>query len=396
MTTIRGMRHLKNVTQDNLARAIRKVIVETQANRAPFASFVMSLKGEACANMKFEWFEHTNMPARVAVDGAIADVAETHIQLHAGQAAYLQLNTLLMNFRTDEVYRIVGVDTATDIVTVTRNFNAGGAVAIADDDVLGIVSEAAEEGVDFGDAVTNESDPLYNYLQEFETPVDMSWLKLATQELTEADWPFQVRQKVAEHKEKKERAYLFGVRGLVSAGPVASHRVHYTGGLYQFIKADGTNYVDLSDGLLTKPVLDAWLAGPYSYGNQNRKILMTSPLGWLTVSNLAEGYQTIQRSEKTLGMTIQKVELNGHLYTLVENQQLVALDAEDMIFCIDMDHVQERYLAGGGMNFRTNWFKSVQGNASKSKKDVLYGIEGLEYSVAKAHGVLRNFKLQGE
>lgn len=395
MATIRGQRHLKNVTQDNLAREIQKNIIQIQSNRAPFISFLMALPSKASKNMKFEFFEHDRLQGTVTVSGSHTD-SDTTIQLNTGHAAFVKVNAQIFVFRTDEMMRVTAVDTSTDIVTVVREVASTTKAALNNADTIGIVSEAHEEGVAFAEAISNESTLKDNYLEEFETAVDMSWVKMATEELTEADWPFQVKQKVGDHKEKMERAFLYGKQDLNTSGPNGK-RVYYTGGLYWYVKSNAAaaNFKTLSDGILTKGVLDAWLARLYSYGNPNRKVLMTSPLGWMTISNLADGYQTIQRSEKTLGMTIQKVEILGHLYTLVENQTLVAMGQEDVVFGIDMDHVIKRYLGANGKSFLTRWFKSVQATDIKGQKDVLFGIEGPQISNANAHGVLKDFVLTG-
>lgn len=394
MAVIRGQRNLKNVTQDTLARDLQRAIVSIQSNRAPFISFLMALPSRPTKNPKFEHFEHDVLQGTVTVSGA-HDNSVTTIQLASGHAAYVKVNAQLMNFTTDEIMVVTEVDVANDTVKVEgRGHGSTNASAIADTEVLGIISEAHEEGVAFSEAISNESTGDYNYVEEFETAVDMSWLKQATEELTEADWPFQVKQKVGEHKEKMERAFIFGLRDL-RTGP-NKKRVYYTGGIYWKVKDSASeNFKDLNGGILTKPVVDAWLARIYSYGNANRKVIITSPLGWLTLSGLAEGFQTIQRSEKTLGMTIQKVEVNGHLYTIVEDQTLVKMGQEDFMLCVDMDHVMKRHLAANGKSFQPKWFQNVQASDMKGKKDVMYCVEGIQVSNPDAHGVMKNYVLAG-
>jgi len=385
-----GQRDTKVINFDNKARDIQADIREIQPNRAPFISLLQALPSRSTKSTKFEHSEHDIIEGVVQVNGAHTNV-DTTIQVDQYHAARVPLNALLWNPTTEETMRVTARDLATDILTVTRDFSGSGNVAIADNEVLTIV-EAYEEGVEFSEGPSNDATLDFNYVQEMETEVAMSWLQLAEAELTKADWPFQVEQKMVYHKEKKERAFLFGVRNRVATGP-QGHRVFYTGGIYEKVRADGTNMKNLANTVLSKDDLDVWLSKIRSFGNPNRKLIFAAPLGWLAISRLSEGYQMIQRSEKTLGMTINKVEVNGNVYTIIENQMFVKANVENMLICVDMDNVVKRPFSWGGMNFSTKWHENVQTNSLKGKRNVLYDIEGLQISNAKAHGVLKGIKL---
>lgn len=382
-----GQRDTKVISFDNKARDIEQDIIEIQPNRAPFTSFLQALKSVPTKRTQFEHGEHDVIPGKVTVSGGQSDV-DTTIELGVGTTARVPLNSILWNTRTDEVVRATGRDTGADTLTVTRGFAGTTNLAMNNTDTL-VIIEAYEEGVEFSEGVSNEAELKNNYIQEIETEVSMSWFQMAEAELTQGDWPYQVEQKIIYHKEKQERQFLFGRKNLTASGP-QGHRVFYSGGLYEMITSDSGNAKTVT-GVLDKDTIDVWLANIYSYGNPNRKILFTSPLGWLSLTRLSEGYQTVQRSEKTLGMTINKVEINGHMFTVVENQMFHALGMDNLIVCADMDHVIKRHFQYNGMNFSTKWHEDVQTNAAKGKRNVLYSVEGLQRRNANAHGYIKGF-----
>lgn len=390
MAVIRGQRHTKNVTADVKQREIEKDVVLVQPNRSPFVTMLMALPSKTTPSVKFEHMEKDYLTPTVQVNGAHL-AGDTLIQLDVGHAARVKLNTQIYNKTTLESYRVVDVNYVTDVIEVVRNVgdDAPGAAAIADNEVLILASEAQEEGVTFSDAISQEGNLLYNYTQEFETAVEMSWKQRGTATYTEQDWNLEVELASAEHKEKMERAYWFSRRQLVASGPNGK-RVYYMGGLHHFIKSNSVN-VSTTSGVLTKRTLDQWLRGIYVWGDSNRKVIFGSPFAHMVINHIADHYQTVEPSKGTLGLNISKVAVNGQVFRFVETQVASRLGLDDYLWCVDMTMVRRRILSANGMNFSVKWYKDVQANDLKGKKDVIHCDEGLQVMNANSHGILSGF-----
>ena len=376
---------------DSKARDLEKDIYDVQPNRAPFTSFMMSLKSVPTKRTEFEHAEYTEIPGTVQVNGTINSGA-TALVVDSGHAARVPINAVLWSPDSDEMVYVSARDTSTDTLTITRGFASTTAAELTDNYVLTIL-EGYEEGVEFSEGATDTPSLKTNYVQEIETEISASWIQMAEAEETEADWDFQNERAFIRHKEKQERVFLFGKKNLGTG--TQGKRIFRSGGIYQTVLANAAaaNRKDLAGAVLTKDDLDVWAAQLRSYGNPNRKIWFTSPLGWVALTRLAEGYQTIEPSEKTLGMTIQKVAILGNVYTIVENQAFVNQNFSDLLLCVDMDHVRKRPFSWRGFNFTTKWHKEVQTNALKGRRDVVYSIEGIQVRIADAHGYVKNFAL---
>lgn len=391
MGLIRGQRHLGNFTPDVKDREIQSDILMKQPDRAPFTSLLMALPDKATFAAKFEHAEDDTLVSTIQVNGAHL-IGDTTIQLDTDHAKRCRLNMQVFNKTTKEVMVITDIDLATDIITVVKGAASSTAAAIADNEVLILSSEAQEEGVTFVDAITNELDLSYNYIQEVETPIEASWLQMATQELTTPDWKHQTNKAILEHKEKLERIYWLGKRDL-RTGPNGK-RVYYTGGIFWFIEADTTNAnwkKDFAGGPLTKSGIDDWMRHPLTYGSPSRKALFTSPYGRMKLTQISEGFQRVARSESTLGMEITKVSLNGKVLPIIENQMFAKVGMEDYIFLVDLDMVGLRYLSANGKSFKTRWYPNQQVVGTKGQKDVLYSVQGLQIKNVLAHGYAKGF-----
>ena len=120
-------------------------------------------------------------------------------------------------------------------------------------------------------------------------------------------------------------------------------------------------------------------------------MLFASPAGRLILNRLGAQNVETPRSENTFGNAISRVVINGALLKIVETQLFTKWGLDDHIFAVDMDHVVKRFFAGNGQSWQTSWKISVQANDSKSRKDVLYTICGLQMRNGLAHGQLKGF-----
>lgn len=394
MALLRGQRHTRAITADIRDREIQQDIIMKQSNRAPFTSLLMALPSKATFAPKFEHAEDDTLVPYVTVSGS-HNASVTTIQLGTGEAARVRrLTQLLYKNASGEVEVLVvdSVNYALDQLTVQRAQAGTSGRSMTDGDKLVLASEAQEEGVKFVDAISGELDLLYNYVEEVETPVEASWLQMAVKDITERDWLHQTNLAMIEHKEKLERMYWFGHRDK-RVGPNGKN-VYYTGGLYWFLSSATNNDEwkrNYGGSVLTKAGLDDWMRYPMRYGDIGRKVIFASPWARMRITAIAEGFQRIAPSEKTLGMEITKISLNGRVIPIIETQVFDKLGFESYLFMVDMSMVQSRYLQGGGKTFQTRWYPNQEEKGTKGQKDVLYSVQGLQIKNVLSHGMAYNF-----
>lgn len=381
-------------------RDIQEKIILTQSDRIPFTSFMLALGSESTHAAKFEHGEDDYISPILTTSTSYGTTRPVTIAPAAGTAARATLGAQVWNKTTNELFYVTVVNTIANTVTLERaSISPVAATAIASGENLIIVSEGREEGVNLANAVTTEIGLLYNYTEEFETAVEMSWKQMGTKDYTEKDWDFQVRKASAEQKEKLERMLFLGYRDL-TVGP-EGNRLYFSGGMREAIldatngwgaaTATGASGATAITTVLTKGILDNWLSQMRVFGNPNRKVMFGSPFAWRVLSGLADSYVRYDRSEKTLGVTIKKVEILGNVVPFVENQQLTRMGVQDYLFCIDLDYVKLRHLEANGESGRVRWLTNVQDNRKKGRHDVVHCDMGLMRKNYKSHGLLTGF-----
>lgn len=390
---LRGQRYTGNIDSTIKVRDVQPKITLIQPFRAPFVSLLSHLGSLPTQAAKYEFEEDDLVTPTVTNVGGAGNTTVTTIQLGTGQAARLQLDTQLYNLTTSEAVRVIGINTATDVITVIRGAGNTTAGNIGNNTALVVSSEGSEEGINLKGAITTKATNFFNYIEEFETAVEESWLNMGTRDYTTPDFDYQLLKAAPEHKEKMERAFWFGQRELVNNGSTAGKPVYYTGGVNWFLNTQGTPAANLKtiSTILTDVVLEDWLENILRYGNPDKKMFFTSPFGRMVITRLAKTPVRTVRSEETLGITITEVELLGHVIPIIESLMFPRVGDNNSVYCLDMDYVTMRHLAAQGMNFTTRWLRNVQTPDLKGRKDVLHTICGIMMKNEFAHGKLSGF-----
>lgn len=386
--TIRGTRTRINVTTDVKTRDVDEKVTFIKPNRTPFVAMLGRLPSKTTDQVKFEHGELDYQRKTVQVDGALNSSA-TALVLDTGHVNVLKRYTQLRNKTTGEVMRVTDVNTASRTATIVRGAAGSTAGSIADNEVLAIVSEAAEEASDFGTAVTNTTDLSYNYTEQIETIISTSWRQKGTRDYTTPDYKEKMAQASVEHNEKISAAFWLGERDLFTGDE--GGQVSYTGGIDWFIRQVSGSHDTTTSGKLTpKKVLD-WLVNVYQFGSEEDKFIFGSPVACMALNYIATGPVTIEQSADTMGIKIAKINVNGHLMKVIEERILGDLGFTNRLYCVDMSLVRRRVLAANGMNFSTRWYRDIQSPRSKKQEDALFCDVGLHMKNTRAHGRLIGF-----
>jgi hypothetical protein len=278
------------------------------------------LDNETAENLEYNWFERD--PVRKTVYSAATSAAATSLQFRAtstgsdgGGNPYLVAGTVLMrNVATaPEFIRITTVpaDTTT-ACTIVRNIQTGGtARVISANESWTIVTVGKFEGADPVAAVYENGDTVTNYIQTYNSTVELTNAFKNSVLRTDIDGPLTDRRIQALERISRdiEFSYFLGVKGY-TAGTYG--RQYFTGGIYDSIVQAGlasTNVLTNTTGVATLSEFNGFLREVLGYGS-DVKLAFCGPRAYSAISNYANsgtnGYRIMQ-NETVFGMNIQVI-----------------------------------------------------------------------------------------
>lgn len=386
-----GQRHTgRSNAADVKTRDISAEIAMYQPEVAPFYSLFSKFGSAPAKQMKVEYAMDDTLPAQVTIDGTVA-IGGTSLKLDSGQAKYVRVHSV-WQYSGGEKFKVLASNPSTDYLTISRAYGGSTEAELTDNGTCYQCTEAFEEGVQYSDAISRELVLDYNYLQDMEVPISMSDIQDVTEEYTTADWDHQTEKAALQYKELRERTLWNGYKDLYTG--VNGRRVWTTGGVDDYIVTGFDGYTGTTvtvSGILTKRHFEQLLVPTLQYGKPSSKVLFAAPAGMNQINNCFEGAVEVTRSENTMGMVINKININGHIVPVIENQQFVKMGWNDRIYLVDMSLMKKRYLSTKKGNFNTRTIRGIQEPDRKGKKDVIRGIEGLERKNPRAHGRIKGF-----
>ena len=265
---------------------------------------------------------------------------------------------------------------------------------------VNIIGSAFYEG---SGAPTSWHDELYDregYCQIFKTAIE---LHSGTSESTRYrgisnEYARQWAEKLKEHKQDLEQAFLFQVGGVYND---TTGIKRYTWGILPYVESYGKVYNFSYGGSSHDSFMDAMqdYFAPES-GNGTRKLVLASRkiINWF--NKLGEGgflrntvgsdafNLDIERIQGKFGHKIMSVNtIFGELNFVQE--PLLRNGYEDYAVCVDMNNVAVRPLAGNGKSRDTFIKTNIQDNDVDGRQDLITTETGLEISLPETHAILK-------
>lgn len=375
MADITGQRTTTNISSDQLAIDMGDRIRLLEPDSQPLTVFTRAARKRKTVAPKFSWLEDESEPRYDAVNGNQTDV-DTAIEVDHG--AYFAQHDLVLNTRTQEVFRVDSV--ATNTLTVTRGIGST-AAAMNDNDELLKLGSAQPEGDTSKPARSDNPAKSQNYTQIFRTEWQASGTLLASAfQVQPADWPHQARKKGIEHAKDIEYAFLFGRK---YAGTEGSTELRATGGLTSFIT---TNQTD-AGGTLTEAEFNAFMAQVMRFGSGS-KLAMASSIGVGALNKFPASKQQTKNDETTYGMNVTHYTSPFGSLNLVYHRLLEGSEYGGYILVVDVEEVAYRWLGNDSVSRDTRLLPNRQENDRDGRKDEYLTEAGLEYGNEITHGVL--------
>ena len=382
---VSGVRYPTSIGTNQDQRDVATKIYMQDPDAAPFTVLInMMGKKKPAINSKVEWYGDVLNPSWDAINfGAGYAAGDTSLVVDNG--AYFNPSDIIKVPRTGELI-LVKTIVGNTLTVVVRGYGTTAAAALVDNDPLLIYSNAIDDGISTNiPALSTVPSLLYNYLQEFTFPVNVSW-RLANTDLYGENDRTRLQKKAAIHAARMiDRAFLYGEPKLDVGGTDTAAKSRYlTGGLIYFIKTDGTNWFNPA-GVLSQTAFDSYLRQTFTHGSTTRYLLASPILNGCISSWAGNKLQTFTEDQQ-FGVNITRYICPHGIVKIVEERNLAGAVYGGYGILLDMndDDVQYRYLQNMDLKLRMD----IQDKKSHQYLDEYTGTCGLMLGDPSKHGVI--------
>ena len=344
----------------------------TNAGKDPVTGEGKALKKKEAMDPEFKWFEDEFGRRQLTGSGTL-DPDGGNLVL-TGQAAYLQVGDIILVAKQKWVFQVTAI---VDADTVTVGPELGGATGAAADSSgdVWLIGNANEEGAGLREIKSTVIQEVANYCQIFRTPVGITESAKNTKGWTkESDFDYQRRKKGVEHYVDIERSFLFGKKGIVTAG---THPKRFTGGILSRISTFATANVD------TESEFESWLESLFAYGN-TEKYLFASAAVVSMINGWAKGKVQIISPTKTYGLRIVTYDSPHGTLHIIKHPLLAGVTYGNYAVGLDMEALTFRYLSNRDTKLLTN----RQNPGEDSQVDEYLTECGLQMEQEKRHAIM--------
>lgn len=325
-------------------------------------------EGSGIHSTKYEWRQTELRPREETV--TLADGSVTAITV--ADSGIYQIGEIVRC--ENEFMRITALADATTL-TVVRGYGASSGAAHSSK-LMFSVGKAAVENATPGDAVFDTPAELYNYIQTFDVPVDVSHDQMMSMTVAGNTLDDQLERRFTEINRQLARAVIYGQRDRN-----ATDKIHTMGGLKSFLSTNPTS----AGGALSKALIDAEILQIVNNGGMP-KILAMSPYQKQKLDALDNNLQNLGKRERTGGGLItntwQSGVLNYELDVIVDRTILT-----DELYIIDPEMVEIAPFTGNGMSGAWGTYDATAVGQDGVKK-IIRGKYGLKVHNEKAHSYL--------
>jgi len=347
---------------------------------APLTAFLSKMKREDTKSVKFHWWEK-GLVTKSASNTGIVLAATTLMVLD--DTSMIRKDMMLYNTRTAEIIQATADPASATTVETTRGAANTTAVNTANLDEWLVIGTAFEEGSKSGNPIYSGPGEVWNYVQTFKTPLELTNTAMKEDTRTGNKYQDMKEEALRSHSIDMEMGFFFGNRH--SATGVGGKPVRYTGGLIKhFITS---NRFDAS-GTLTPTLWNNYMEQLSTKGSMERVLFCGSRF-------IRVIHEMIQNDTQYRVVTGEKVY--GNKYT-----RLVTPFGLDLLLMIHPLFNSTTYMSKTGVvldlsniterTFRDTQFNTdVQDNDADEKKDVFLTETGLEVQHEETHGFFEDF-----
>lgn len=306
--SVTGARVSDNLLESEIVRDVSPAVLMLEDDKKSFMTHLSSLRTEAAADVKFEWYQDEIPPKTGTVDGAHNTTTAVLDLGGLTDEIYLTMDDQIKIPSTGEIVRVSAVPSSADAVTVARSVN-GVTAEIADGAQWTMIGDARDEGSRLYSgndlhSVSVKPSANYNYTQTFRTGLGASRRQQKRKLYTAQGSNDMARHKVKallSHCEKQEHAFLHGDR--TDDGSTNTGRTT-TGGAISFIPAGNTEVIST----LTEAEFEDFVRRISRYGSSSKRTLFCSRYVAALISGWGRDRQRINTPGKKSKLGVQVTE----------------------------------------------------------------------------------------
>ena len=276
-----------------------------------------------------------------------------------------------------EVMRVTAIASATTL-TVTRAYAGTTGAAHAAKMVFSL-GKAAEENSTPGASITDTPTNMFNYVQTFDVPVEVSKDQIMAWTTDGNTLDSQLERRFIEVNRQFARALLYGIKFQDTSTMATPIRT--MGGLFSFL----TSNVTLVGGALTTSAIDALILKIVNAG-ASPKTIAVSPYQKQKLDALDVNKQFLGKKEHTGGNLITNTWQSGildHTLDIVVDRTLL----DSQLLVTDDDYIEPLPYEGNGESGAWATYNATAPGQDGTKK-VIRGKYTLKVHNEKAHGYL--------
>lgn len=362
-TIKQGQRRLADVAAARKKLQVDPGVTNISVDVAPLTMFIEKTgKSKETGQASYVHYETDMLPTVVTDSGGGASSGATTMTLTS--ADEVTIGMILKNLRSAESVRVTGVNTSTDVVTMTRAWN-GSAATINASDEWQIIGFADTDGNTSPEAVSSEPTAKTNYVQIFRTAVEASGRDINSDNYGDDEWTRITRDALERHKLMKEKTYLLS-SGVNTSDPFG------TGGADYYIT---TNLFNVAGALVESTWAGTYIRNTFRRNNGKKQmVLMAGENICSALDGFGRDVLRYEPDDTFLGITCSQYRTSFGSLKVVRHGLLTALGSAvsaannglaGLGYIFNMENVAERYFSGRKLKLRTN----IQQNDKDGRKD---------------------------
>ena len=346
-----------------------KYVWEWEKEKYRTASALMKARTNPTKTPKWTIIERRPRPHWVTISTAAAYNATT---LVIPNYERIQKYDVLFIPRTQERIYVGATPSDSSAASLTRGFSGSIAQAVLANDRARIMTNMHPEGSSAPDPRATRPEELTFYVQEIKHASGTTYTAAATP--IAGDKSSKRLQEIAAtmpvHKDAiSNLLWLGGTAGDFTATSSENWGHTHSAGLLGRINT----YIWDTGGPFTYTSFASWAAGPMAWQNTKEVLFVTSSHVMNIVNSWATPHLQMSRDDKTFGMELEYLMVNGRKVHFVREQ---AFDENEHMsgwgFILPVNHITWRPHVGNGLNFATHLKKDVYNhyNGKEEFKDV--------------------------
>ncbi|RLI89179.1 MAG: hypothetical protein DRO62_02170 [Candidatus Altiarchaeales archaeon] len=372
-----GSRGTGNITSSRRVMDVPEKIFLLQPDAAPLVQILFKAKKKTAINPKFTWYERDLFPKRDQINDSKTHTS-TETTFTVDHGSYFKAGDVIKDENTGEQMYVSSV--SSNVLTVIRGWGETSASAPSDDDYLLVLGNANEEGASSPGLKSETSTEVYNYVQDFRSPFEITDILMNSELYGGGDLQNERVIKLVEHKVDIERALLFGERKEDTS--TGTHPIRSTRGAVKFISTNITTATTI-----TETTFETILESAFAYGS-GTKVLFASAKLVSAINYWGRGKLKTVPKDETYGISVREY-LSAHGTLLVVKHRLLANSSGANYggygLILDMDKLFVRVMKNLDTKLRTN----LQNNDETKEKDEYRTVCGLQLNNEEAHAVIK-------